>query len=349
MPTLFDLHEDIALYYYSGEGYGYEEDSFDNDLVSRQADLPKYERANVKLVFSSVFPLMRTFNPKVSRLISQGYGGPNSAFTSVASFPISLELVRIYYEMQRRFKNRIKLVEKAQDLKEIMNAASSTVGFLMALEGTESIAEPASVELLWRLGIRSIQLTWNFDTKYASSCMSENDYGLTGAGKELIQVANEFGIIVDLAHAGRKTCLDTLANSDLPVMITHANCASVYEHKRNVSDEVLDALKRNGGIVGFTLIPDTITKSRRPGVGDIVEHIRYVRENFGSEILGIGTDYFGLFPPDKPPEGLEDISKSENLWRALREDADFSESEIQAISFGNAQRVIEANAKRWRD
>ncbi len=343
IPILFDLHEDVALYFYSGEGYGYDEDSLDNDLKSRQADLPKYRRGNVKLVFSSVFPLMRTLNPQVARLISQGYGGPNSAFTSVASAEISYELIRIYYEIQRRYKE-IKLIEEPRDLKTVMN--SNQLGFLMAIEGTESIAGPSSIELLWKLGVRSLQLTWNFDTKYASSCMSENDYGLTGVGKALIRSANEYGFIIDLAHAGRKSCLDTLEISELPVLISHANSASVYRHKRNVDDEVLSALKNNGGVIGFTLIPDTVTKSS-PKISDLVGHIKYAKENFGSEILGIGTDYFGLFPPDKPPEGLEDISKFSNLWTLLREN-DFSESEIQALSFGNALRAIEANAKRWR-
>src|SRR5439155_16919382 len=101
-PRMVDLHEDLALYYYSGGGYGYETDSFEMDLASRQADLPKYRKANVKLIVSSVYPLMRTLNPEVAKLLSQGYGGLNSAFAAAPSPQITHELIRIYYEIERQ-------------------------------------------------------------------------------------------------------------------------------------------------------------------------------------------------------------------------------------------------------
>ncbi len=342
-PRLVDLHEDVALYYYSGSGYGYDADSFERDLSSRQADLPKYKRANVKLVFSSVFPLMRTLNPEIAQLLQQGYGGLNSAFAAAPGAQIAQELMRIYYEMERKHGGALRLVEDARDLDDILS--TDKVGFLISLEGTESVADPSSVEVLWRLGVRSVQLTWNFDTKYASSCMSETDYGLTGAGKTLVRKLNEMGVIVDLAHSGKKTCIDTLEASELPVMISHANCASVYKHKRNVDNEVLEALRSNGGVIGITMIPDTFGKPK-PDMNDVVEHIRYIKDNFGSKILAIGTDYFGLFPPDVPPNGLEDISKFLDLWNALGESG-LDAKEIEAISSENAMRLVRKNMERW--
>ncbi|MDA4130524.1 MAG: membrane dipeptidase [Thaumarchaeota archaeon] len=343
-PFLFDLHQDLALYFYSGEGYGYESDSFEKDLPNRQADLPKFRRGNVKLVVSSVFPLMRTLDPEIADLLTRGYGGLNSAFSSTSSTLVAQHLIKIYYQLQSQFGGRIKIVKTQADLRSILSEPEKT-GFLLALEGTESVSDPSDLEIFRRLGIRSLQFTWNFDTKYASSCMSEKDYGLTGAGMRLLRLANEQGIILDLAHAGKNTCLEVLKQAKLPVLISHANVAGVFKHSRNIDDSVLDALKLNGGVIGLTLIPDTYGKPH-PDVKDLVQHILHVRDNFGKEILAIGTDYFGLFPPDQPPSGLEDISKFANLWYELRANG-FTQEEIEAISFRNALRVIEANAKNW--
>jgi membrane dipeptidase len=345
-PILFDLHEDLALYYYSGEGYGYENDSFDRDIAGRQADLPKYRKANVKLVFSSIFPLMSTLDPDIASLLAHGYGGLNSAFASVSSDLVAQHLIKIYYQLQSKFKNQIQIIEDAHDIEEVLRD-SGKLGFLMSLEGTESIPEPTDLEIFRRLGVRSLQFTWNFDTKYASSCMSERDYGLTGSGIKLLQKANEQGIILDLAHSGRNTCLEVLERSTLPVLVSHANAGAVFKHARNVDDEILEALKRNRGVIGFTLIPDTYGKPS-PDVSDLAKHIEHVKDNFGSEILAIGTDYFGLFPPDQPPKGLEDISKFENLWSELQR-IGFDTEEIEALSFRNALRVIEENGRYWKN
>jgi len=343
---LFDLHEDVALYFFSGEGYGYPTDSFQLDLHDRQADLPKYQKANVKLVFSSVFPLLRTLDPEIAGLLSRGYGGLNSAFSSTSSSANAQHLIKIYYQLQRKFRDKIKIIEKSDDIRQVVIDPNSTkFGFLIGLEGTEAMPELSDLDIFWRLGVRSFQFTWNFDTKYASSCMSEKDYGLTGAGRKLMEMANERGIVLDLAHSGKKTCLEVLEHSELPVIISHSNSSAIFEHRRNIDNEILDALKKNGGVIGFTLIPDTFGKPT-PRVRDLAEHISYVKENFGSEILAIGTDYFGLFPPDRPPLGLEDITKFENLWSQLRE-LGYSEDDIQLLSHKNGLRVLEKNAARW--
>jgi membrane dipeptidase len=177
--------------------------------------------------------------------------------------------------------------------------------------------------------------------------MSAKDFGLTGAGETLLKDANELGIILDLAHAGKKACIETLESSKLPVVISHANVSSVNSHKTNIDDQVLELLKKNRGVIGVTLIPDTFG-IQRPKLSDLVKHIIYIKENFGTHMIAIGTDYFGLFPPDVPPEGLENISKFNSLWNELETNG-FTEEEIEALAFKNALRVIEANETKWKD
>ena len=79
------------------------------------------------------------------------------------------------------------------------------------------------------MGLRSLGLTWNFDTKYSATCMSKKDYGLTGEGGDLIERCNELGIVVDLAHASRLTHLEVCATSRLPVINSHSNSRSLHD------------------------------------------------------------------------------------------------------------------------
>ncbi|MEZ0248571.1 MAG: dipeptidase [Thermoproteus sp.] len=305
---IYDLHEDIAHYYFVGR-----RSEFDVDEVGRQSDLPKLKRAGVELVFTSVFP------------ISYSSLGASPA----GSKEISLEMFKIIYRLAIR--HGVTIVEKATDL------SRGGLKFLILLEGADALDEPEDLLLYYKLGLRAIGITWNLDNKYGASCMTRRDYGLTAYGAELVELANKLGVIIDLAHASKNTALDVLHISRKPVAISHANIAAVYKTNRNVDDEVLEALKRNGGVIGLTAIPSTIGGDG--SVKDLVRHALYVKETFGAEILAVGSDALGV---DRMAKGLESIDKLPVFFDLLR-DAGFSENEIEGIAYKNAKRVIEAN------
>ena len=126
--------------------------------------------------------------------------------------------------------------------------------------------------------------------------------------------------------------------------MSHANVKAVKDHPRNVDDEQLEALSKNGGVLGFTLISPTISDD--PSVESLADHVMYVYERFGPRILAVGTDYFGLLNMPEP-RGLEEMSKLGNLWREL-ERRGLGDEEIRMMAYGNAMRVIRENASRWR-
>ncbi|MEM4574394.1 MAG: ABC transporter substrate-binding protein, partial [Candidatus Caldarchaeum sp.] len=104
----------------------------------------------------------------------------------------------------------------------------------------------------------------------------------------------------------------------------------------NLDDEELEALKKNGGVVGVTLIPTTISK--QPSLKGLADHIIYIYEKFSPDIIAIGTDFFGLLHMDEP-EGLEDITKFSNLWTELL-NRGLNETDIEKIAYRNALRVV---------
>jgi len=343
-PPLADLHEDISLYYVLG-GYGlkFKVADFSVDLEARHADIPKYKKANAKLVFSSIAPLTPTLSQMRIEQQTKGYGGYYGAMKPRAPTLVALEHISSYLNLVRKHRDSLRFVMSREDVESLKHDAK--IGFLVALEGSEPLEDVEDIELFYRLGVRSLQLLWNFDNKFAASCMSKKDYGLTGDGENLVQLCNEMGIIVDLSHASKKTTMETLSISSLPAIISHANAKAVREHARNVDDEELEALKKNRGTIGVTLIAPTLSPGI-PSVREVADNIMYIYERFGGELISIGTDYFGLLNVDEP-HGLEDITKFGNLWDELL-NRGLKETDIGRIAFDNALRVVKANAERWR-
>ena len=342
LPKVVDLHEDISLYYLTGgQGLSFGLAEFNVDLEGRHADIPKYEKANVKLVFGAIFPMMPTLHPRMPETDIKSYQTVVPSYVPRSPTTVALEHIKMYTGLCKRFPKDLRMVETLQDLREVFEGYG--VGLVLSLEGAEALADPDDLELLYRLGVRCLQVCWNLDNRYAASCASKRDYGLTGSGLELVALANKLGVVLDISHASKRTALDIIENSKLPVIASHSNAWRVWKNPRNLDDDVLDALRRNGGVVGFTFISPLIAEYA--SVDALAEHILYVRDSFGPSLMAIGTDYFGLLNM-KEPEDLEDITKLPELYEALISRG-FKDEDIEMLAHKNAMRVIEANASRW--
>ncbi|MGC8983401.1 MAG: dipeptidase [Desulfurococcaceae archaeon] len=333
-----DLHEDVSayfLYHGGGEPLG----DFKSDIAGRDADIPKYLRGNVKLVFAAMFPGIETFRPEESRRLEELYGRWLPAVGYRVPQSSLFEHFSIYYRLAEAYPE-IAIVESLSDVEKVM-AEEGRVGFLLHLEGAEAIDDPYDLVLLKRLGLRSLGITWNYNNKYGSGCMSKKDYGLTPEGEELVKTANRLGIIVDLAHASKRTALEAMSASSKPVIISHANVRKIVDTPRNVDDEVLEALYKNRGVIGISAIGPLIAKKPRPTLEDLLQHFMYVYERYGADILAIGTDFHGLLGLPSP-EGFESVDKVQALLEKLR-DKGLGDNDLRKIAYENALRVIASN------
>jgi len=343
VTPLVDLHEDISYYLNCGAGLKFPVGDLNVDMYGRHADIPKYRRAGVSLVFSAVFPLPPTYNPRLTSLLTSGYGFSARALTARAVFPLALEHFKTYHRVVKQHSEELGLLLSREQLEQVTE--QDKVYFLISWEGSEAVEEIGDIELFYKLGLRSLQLTWNYDTRYAASCMSKKDYGLTGEGEELVELCNQLGIIIDLAHSSKRTVIETCNISRLPIIISHANYAGVHSHKRNVDDQVLEAITSTGGLLGFTLIPSTISKDS-PTINDLANHVLAVYESFGDDVIALGTDFFGLIDID-PPQGFESIDKAGEFWRLLL-DKGLTERSVRKLAWENPLRVVQRHAERWR-
>jgi membrane dipeptidase len=341
-----DMHQDISYAIKTG---GFDPASnrdlavtFDKDISGRHGDIPKYIAGGVKLVFGAIFPGREFWSPTILERLERLYGSWHRSTVPVLGYLEDvIEHISIYRGLVKRYRDRLSLVSRPGDLDRV--TGSDKVGILISLEGADPISRPEDLEILWLLGVRSVTITWNYDNKYASSCRSKKDYGLTEEGEELVKIANNLGIILDISHTGRKTAIDVLSLSKLPVIASHSNYSGVHKHMRNVDDEILEGIKRVGGVVGFTMITSTI--GERPSIDALARHIIEVWRRYGSDILAIGTDYFGI---EKTPDGLEDISKIPKLFEKLAS-MGMGENDLRKLGWENVARVIRAHEARWTE
>src|SRR5438132_14168692 len=136
-------------------------------------------------------------------------------------------------------------------------AARGHIAALMGVEGGHAIANSLEhLDSLYRLGVRYMTLTWNNGNDWAgSSTDPERHGGLTSFGRQVVRRMNELGMLVDVSHVSDQTFWDVIATSTRPVIASHSSCRALAHHPRNLSDDQLRAIAKNGGVVGINFYP----------------------------------------------------------------------------------------------
>jgi membrane dipeptidase len=149
-------------------------------------------------------------------------------------------------------------VELATTADEVRAAVSrGHIAALMGVEGGHAIENSLEkLYSLYRLGVRYMTLTWNNGNDWAGSSLDpERHGGLTAFGRQVVGRMNQLGMLVDVSHVSDATFRDVLATSTRPVIASHSSCRALAHHPRNLSDEQLRAIARNGGVVGINFYP----------------------------------------------------------------------------------------------
>lgn len=166
---------------------------------------------------------------------------------------------------------------------------------LIGVEGGHMIEDDLTkLEQLHKLGMRYLTLTWNNSTNWASSAMDETERpeslkqkGLTDFGRQVVRRMNELGIIVDLSHVGEKTFYDAIATTTKPVILSHSSVWNICPVFRNVKDEQIRAVAKNGGVICINFYSGFISK-------EYDERSAYLagtrRKQFQDSLFALGTD-----------------------------------------------------------
>lgn len=158
------------------------------------------------------------------------------------------------------------------------------------------------VDLFHKLGVRSIQLTYNYQNYVGSGCRERDNRGVSAFGAELIERMNAVGMLIDTSHASMATMADAIRMSKQPIIISHTCCESVHHHVRNTTDENLKLLADHGGVVGICQIRVFLTAATSNNLDAYFDHIDHAIQTAGIEHVCIGSDRDHRVIEDDPEE-----------------------------------------------
>jgi membrane dipeptidase len=166
----------------------------------------------------------------------------------------TLDLIDSVYEQAARHPGRMMMAFSVADIERAHK--QKKLAALMGIEGGHSIEN--DIHLLrdfYRLGVRYMTLSWSNTNEWADSSGDINDAkvthhnGLTDFGRQVVREMNRLGMMVDISHVSDKTFWDTIAVTRAPVIASHSSARALTNHPRNMTDEMLRAVAKNGGVV----------------------------------------------------------------------------------------------------
>ena len=144
------------------------------------------------------------------------------------------------------------------------------------------------VDLFYRMGLRSCQLTYNTKNHAGVGCWEEG--GLTPFGRDLIARMNERRMLIDLSHANMQTMAETVAASKAPVTVSHTACMAVYTNRRNTTDANMKAVADRGGVIGICQMRPFLTPKKTDNLHAYFDHLMHAVRVAGAEHVAIGSD-----------------------------------------------------------
>ena len=297
-----------------------------------------------------------------------------------------MEQIDDVHRLTERYPDTFELALTADDLVRIHKAGR--IASLIGMEGGHSIHNSlATLRQLYGAGARYMTITHFKNTDWADSATDAPQHGgLTRFGEEVVREMNRLGMLVDLSHVSPETMRKAIAVAAAPVIFSHSSARALVDHPRNVPDDVLRLLPKNGGVVMVTFVPSFASEAVRswnalndaeearlkalyPGdpervkreaeawrkqrptpratVEQVADHIEHVRQVAGIDHVGIGSDFDGI---ESVPLGLENVADYPNLFAELmrRGWSDEDLGKLAGLNVLRAFREAEAVSARLR-
>ncbi|MBL0162715.1 MAG: dipeptidase [Xanthomonadales bacterium] len=353
---LVDGHNDLHIHYHAcREGCPRGYDDYDiSKSVGGHTDLPRWKQGGVG-----------------AQLLNSGWldtePGLEGTFKGFA----------FTRSMTDRYSDSTSMARTSSDIRRIH--ATGKLAIVLALEDPDrSGTDVATIKRLAAEGLRSNIVAYSEPSKLADGHAGPMKFGgLSPLGSQVVRWMQQNGILVDLSHASADTMRDVLDQSIAPVIFSHSSAAALCDVSRNVPDDVLRRLSKNGGIVMISFVPEFTSKAfsdwydagsvyatrileeykgdrakTKPfmdawekanpapvvSVADVANHVEHVRDVAGIDHVGIGSDFDGI---DFTVTGLEDVSKFPNLFVELAHRG-WSDADLRKLAGENFLHVLDA-------
>ena len=295
----------------------------ENETVSYtlKVDIPKMKKGMLDAVFMVAY-------------LPQGERTPQSLQQ------ISEKTVDIINQIKQQIENNSTTAAQActvSDLKK--NRAEGKKSIIIGIENGYAIGKDINnIKRFADLGVKYITLSHNGNNDICDSNTGNVEHnGLSELGKEAVKEMNNCRIIVDISHTSEKTAFDALAISRHPVIASHSCVKALCNHSRNLSDELIKAIARKGGVIQICIYNGFLKKEGVASVKDAVDHIDYIVRLAGIDYAGIASDFDG----GGGIKGLQTANEFPQITMELIRRG-YSDDDIAKIWGGNLMRVMDA-------
>ena len=292
------------------------------------------------------------------------------------------------YEWCRRNPDKMRMVYTPEELQKAVK--EKIFATMLGVEGGHMIEDKLeNLDKFYARGVRYMTLTWNNSTSWATSAKDETEKkdslphkGLTDFGKQVVRRMNELGMIVDISHVGEQTFWDAIATTTKPLIASHSCVYNLCPHRRNLKDDQIKAIAKNGGVIQLNFYAGFIDSNYEKNyAGFIAKHKKeidelvanktqadyaaiMVTEKYHDEVVAfrpplsalidhldyivklIGVDHVGLGSDfdgiEAPPRELTGVQDFPLITKALLERG-YSKKDIRKILGENFLRVFKAN------
>jgi len=262
------------------------------------------------------------------------------------------------------------LATRAEDVERARREGK--IASFLGMENGQALENSlGALRAYYDLGVRYMTLTHGRNTDWADSATDTPTHGgLTPFGREVVREMNRLGMLVDISHVSPQVMGQVLDVSEAPVIFSHSSARALVDHPRNVPDDILKRLPKNGGVVMVTFIPEFVsaeraawgkgmerlvqgaktgdemarieadyTKAHGPAppasLVQVADHVDHVAKVAGHDHVGIGSDFYG----GPMPRGLEDVSRFPELFAELIRRG-WSDSNLVKLAGGNVLRTL---------
>lgn len=308
--------------------------------------LPELRRGGIRLVVATL----------IARVEHNAYS-PVAGWASPAQAWAMTQAQRSWYRAMEE-AGEMTMIRDRAGLDSFLSSLGSDetvgpVGYVLSLEGADSILSPAHLERAWQDGLRAIGPAHYGPGVYANG--TDATGGFNARGRELIREMDRLGFILDATHLCDDCFWEALDLFHGPVWASHHNCRELVPHNRQLSDEMIKALVARDAVIGaaldaWMLVPGWVrgrTTPQSSGVllRHVLDHIDRVCQIAGNaRHAGIGSDLDGAFGTEQTPGDLDSIADLVRIPTLLKERG-YSAEDAVAVESGNFLRVLRGALK----
>jgi len=193
---------------------------------------------------------------------------------------------------------------------------------------------PENLKRFYQIGVRVLTIVWSRRNPFASGVGFPGP--LTEKGRQLVRLAEESGVVLDISHLNPEGAADVLRLAEKPVIASNSCAMALNANPRNLTDDQIEGIASAGGVICVNFYPDFLCGKKDADIGDVVRHIMHIVVVAGRESAGLGSDFDGI---PNTPFGLENASQMKDLVPLLL-DAGLTKEEVNLLTGENFRRVF---------